>query len=138
MRMLPGRWAGKRTEWVDFDVTMHIGTLLAVLLYFGRLGADHRAGIWLRTGRDDEIRHKNHVLLWLLAIGSGPRGHRGAAVPEETGAAGDRDMHLMIGGLMIAVGVVYLDRGSRARRVRDLASLSLPMPWPSDWLKPWP
>lgn len=120
-------WAmGWQTESVDFDVTMHIGTLLAVLLYFGRDWVQIIAqGFGVRTGRDDEIRH-NHVLLWLLAIGSVPAGIAGLLFQKKLEAAGDETMHLMIGGLMIAVGVVIWIAEAAARRVRDLASLSLP------------
>jgi undecaprenyl-diphosphatase len=79
----------------------------------------------MRAGHDDEIRH-NHVLLWLLAIGTVPAGIAGLLFQKKLEAAGDASMHLMIGGLMIAVGVVLWIAEAAARRVRDLASLSLP------------
>jgi undecaprenyl-diphosphatase len=66
------------------------------------------------------------VLLWLLAIGSIPAAIAGLLFQKRLEAAGDSTMHLMIGGLMIGVGVVMWLAEAGARRVRDLASLSLP------------
>ncbi len=120
-------WAmGWQTESVDFDVTMHIGTLLAVLLYFSRDWIQIIAqGFGIHAGHDDEIRH-NHVLLWLLAIGSIPAAIAGLLFQKRLEAASDSNMHIMIGVLMIAIGVIMWLAEAGARRVRDLASLSLP------------
>src|SRR5215813_6700596 len=65
---------GWQTEGLDFDIMLHIGTLIALLLYFFRdwiqiIGQ----GFGLQIGRDNELR-LNHMLLWLLAIGSVPIG----------------------------------------------------------------
>src|SRR5690349_2497633 len=65
---------GWQLEGLDFDIALHIGTLLAVLLYF--------AGDWIqivvqafggRMSGDEELSH-NRMLLWLLAIGTIPVG----------------------------------------------------------------
>src|SRR5258705_13510185 len=65
---------GWQIEGLEFDIALHAGTLLAVLLYFFR--------DWLqiigqafgqRSGYDEELRH-NPMLLWLLAAGSIPVG----------------------------------------------------------------
>src|SRR5579872_3305876 len=65
---------GWNAESLDFDITLHIGTLVAVLLYFFQDWLQILAqGFGIRYGRDPELRH-NQMLLWLLAIGSIPIG----------------------------------------------------------------
>src|ERR1044071_2752485 len=65
------RW---QAESLDFDLTLHLGTLVAVLLYFGK--------DWFRIvlngfgigAKGDEALDHNRGLLWLLAVGSIPIG----------------------------------------------------------------
>src|ERR1041385_8369213 len=65
---------GWQAESLDFDLTLHLGTLVAVLLYFGK--------DWFRIvlhgfgigAKGDEGLDRNRGLLWLLAIGSIPIG----------------------------------------------------------------
>src|SRR5437868_2567959 len=59
-------------EALDFDIALHIGTLLAVLIYFFRdwvqiIGQ----GFGIQSGADHELK-KNRMLLWLLVIGTIP------------------------------------------------------------------
>src|SRR3954452_3289213 len=65
---------GWQAESLDFDLTLHLGTLVAVLLYFGadwfRIVLN---GFGLRA-KGDESLERNRGLLWLLAIGSIPIG----------------------------------------------------------------
>src|SRR5436190_16515545 len=65
---------GWQAESLDFDLTLHLGTLVAVLLYFGadwfRIVLN---GFGLRA-KGDETLERNRGLLWLLAIGSIPIG----------------------------------------------------------------
>src|SRR5216684_6495758 len=63
---------GWQTESLDFDISLHIGTLLAVLIYFlpdwiQIVGQ----GLGLNVGHDEELKN-NRSLLWLLALGSIP------------------------------------------------------------------
>ncbi len=68
---------GWQTESLTFDIALHIGTLLAVLVYFARDWVQIIAhGFGLRWGRDEELE-RNTGLLWLLAIGSIPVGMAG-------------------------------------------------------------
>src|SRR5262245_2866198 len=60
---------GWQTESLSFDIMLHLGTLIAVVVYFFRdwlqiIGQ----GLGMETGSDPELKH-NRVLLWLLAIG---------------------------------------------------------------------
>src|SRR6516165_10240029 len=65
---------GWQAESLDFDISLHIGTLLAVLIYFLpdwiQIIAQGFGGI---SGHDEELK-SNRMLLWLLAIGSIPAG----------------------------------------------------------------
>src|SRR5437016_11806601 len=68
---------GWQVEGLDFDIALHIGTLLAVIIYFFKdwlqiIG--HAFG--MRVGTDSELEH-NRSLLWLLAIASVPVGIAG-------------------------------------------------------------
>src|SRR5215471_13947982 len=68
---------GWQLEGLDFDIALHLGTLLAVLIYFFKdwlqiIGQ----GLGLRIGSDQELKH-NNGLLWLLAIASVPVGIAG-------------------------------------------------------------
>ena len=68
---------GWQTESLTFDIALHIGTLLAVLIYFARDWVQIIAhGFGMRWGRDEELE-RNSGLLWLLAIGSIPVGVAG-------------------------------------------------------------
>ena len=68
---------GWNVEGLDFDIALHMGTLLAVVLYFFRdwmqiVGQ----GLGLKVGRDDELLH-NRALLWLIAAATVPVGIAG-------------------------------------------------------------
>src|SRR5437763_16901819 len=68
---------GWTVEGLDFDIALHTGTLLAVILYFFRdwlqiIGQ----GPGMRIGSDEELRH-NRTMLWLLAIAAVPIGITG-------------------------------------------------------------
>src|SRR5438045_7221858 len=63
---------GWQVEALDFDISLHIGTLLAVLIYFFKDWVQIVAqGFGIKLGTDDELR-RNHMMLWLLAIGTIP------------------------------------------------------------------
>ena len=59
---------GWQTEALNFDIMLHVGTLVALILYFFRdwLQIIGQA-FGLRIGHDNELR-LNHMLLWLLVI----------------------------------------------------------------------
>src|ERR1700733_10500651 len=65
---------GWQLEGLDFDIALHLGTLLAVLLYFAKDWIQLIAqGFGMRVNGDEELRH-NPMLLWLIAIASIPVG----------------------------------------------------------------
>src|SRR5947199_9723455 len=74
-------------EALDFDIALHIGTLLAVIIYFFKdwlqiIGQ----GLGMNIGTDPELRH-NPGLLWLLAIGSVPVGIAGLVFGKQAEGA---------------------------------------------------
>lgn len=115
---------GWQVEGLDFDIALHLGTLLAVLLYFARDWVQIIAqGFGVRMRGDDELEH-NHMLLWLLVIGTIPVGIAGLLFNKQ--AEGAWRNPFVIGGMLIVVGVLMWFAETGSRRHRDLASIGLP------------
>jgi undecaprenyl-diphosphatase len=115
---------GWQLEGLDFDIALHIGTLLAVLLYFARDWVQIIAqGFGVRMKGDEELKH-NHMLLWLLAIGSIPVGVAGLLFKQQ--AETTWRSPFVIGAMMIAVGVLMYLAENAGRQQRDLSSINLP------------
>jgi undecaprenyl-diphosphatase len=115
---------GWHTEALDFDISLHIGTLLAVLLYFLRDWLQILAqGFGMHYGRDEELKH-NRMMLWLLAIATIPVGVFGYVFKEE--AETTWRIPFVMGVMLVAVGVVMWLAERAGRRRRDLSSLNLP------------
>src|SRR5215813_7603084 len=113
---------GWQVEGLDFDIALHIGTLLAVLIYFARDWIQIVAqGFGIRTSGDEELTH-NHMLLWLLAIGTIPVGIAGLLFNKQ--AEGPWRNAYVIGAMMVAVGVLMWVAENMARKLRDLFSIS--------------
>jgi undecaprenyl-diphosphatase len=94
--------------WVDpgleFDIALHVGTLLAVVGYFFKdwiqiIGQ----GLGLSIGTDEELK-RNRMLLWLLAVGSIPIGIAGVIFKEK--AEGEWRNLLLIGIMLVVIGLV--------------------------------
>jgi undecaprenyl-diphosphatase len=115
---------GWQLEGLDFDIALHIGTLFAVLLYFARDWVQIIAqGFGVRMKGDDELQH-NHMLLWLLVIGSIPIGVAGVLFNKQAETTWRNPF--VIGGMLIAVGVLMYLAENAGRRQRDLSSINLP------------
>ena len=115
---------GWTPEALDFDISLHMGTLLAVLIYFlpdwiQIVGQ----GFGIRIGHDEQLKH-NQMLLWLLALGSIPVGIAGLAFNKQ--AEGPWRNPYVMGTMLVVIGIVMwvADRG--AREVRDLGSFNFP------------
>jgi undecaprenyl-diphosphatase len=113
--------AGWHVESLAFDIMLHVGTLLAVLLYFLRdwiqiVGQ----GFGMRVGRNPELRH-NHMLLWLLAIGTIPVGIAGLLFNKQAETTWRNPW--VMGVMLIAVGLVMWVADRAGRGARDLASV---------------
>jgi undecaprenyl-diphosphatase len=115
---------GWQLEGLDFDIALHMGTLLAVLLYFARDWVQIIAqGFGVLMNGDEELKH-NHMLLWLLAIGSIPVGIAGLAFNKQAESTWRNPF--VIGGMLIAVGVLMYLAENAGRQQRDLSSINLP------------
>jgi len=115
---------GWNTEGLDFDIMLHIGTLLSVLLYFFQdwvqiIGQ----ALGIRIGHDDQLKH-NHMLLWLLAFASIPVGVTGLLFNKE--AEGAWRNPFVIGAMLIAIGIVMWIAEHKARQQRDMSSVGGP------------
>ena len=115
---------GWQIEGLDFDIALHLGTLLAVFLYFARdwiqiIGQ----GFGLRMRGDDELEH-NHMLLWLLVLGTIPVGVAGLLFNKQ--AEGAWRNPFVIGTMLIVVGILMWFAENASRRERDLSSVSVP------------
>src|SRR5260370_27943392 len=115
---------GWQVEGLDFDIGLHLGTLLAVLLYFAKDWVQIIAqGFGIRMKGDEELKH-NHMLLWLLAVGSVPIGIAGMVFKKQAETAWRSPF--VIGGMLIAVGVLMYVADEVGQQQRDLSSVDLP------------
>ena len=113
---------GWQTEGLTFDIALHIGTLLAVLIYFARDWVQiiaHAFGV--RLGRDEELE-LNSGLLWLLVIGSIPVGIAGLLFNKQ--AEGPWRNPLVIGCTLIGLGVLLGIAEWTGRKTRDIAGVN--------------
>lgn len=89
---------------LTFDVALHAGTLLAVIIYFFRDWIQIIAqGFGLRVGGDREIE-ENPKLLWLLAAASIPIGIVGYLFDKQADTTWRQPY--VIGTMLIVVGIV--------------------------------
>lgn len=115
---------GWNDQGLAFDIALHFGTLLAVLVYFFRdwvqiIGA----ALGLRWGSDDELTGDRH-LLWYLAAGSLPIGVAGwfAKDAVETTLRSP----WVIGFMLISVGLLMGWADRRARLHKNVSHMTLP------------
>jgi len=114
---------GWKVEELTFDIALHIGTLLAVLLYFSRDWVQIVAqGFGLGYGSDQELK-QNRGLLWLLALGSLPVGVFGLLFNKQAETTWRNPF--VMGGMMIGVGILMAIAEREGRRKRDLAGIRL-------------
>jgi len=112
---------GWQAESLDFDIMLHVGTLVAVLLYFFKdwvqiIGQ----GFGVHVGRDPELK-VNQGLLWLLVIGTIPIGVCGALLnkyAEEVWRTPE-----VMGTMLILVGLLMWYAERVANRNRDLSTV---------------
>jgi undecaprenyl-diphosphatase len=113
---------GWQAESLDFDITLHIGTLVAVLLYFARDWVQIIAqGFGLRAGSDEELKH-NRALLWLLAVASIPIGIAGVALGKK--AEGEWRNPFVMGGMLVAIGILMWIAEGVSRKRRELGNVT--------------
>jgi undecaprenyl-diphosphatase len=115
---------GWKDPGLTFDIALHLGTLAAIVIYFFRDWVQLIAsGLGLPYQRDAELS-RNPRLLWLLALATLPAGLAGAIFHRQ--AEGPWRGPYVIGGMLIAVGVLMYFADKLGRRQRDLGGISLP------------
>lgn len=102
-----------------FDVALHVGTLVAVLLYFFRDWVRIIANGFGGRGDSDPQLRQNRKLLWLLVLGSIPVGIAGLLFEKRV----EHEFHspYIIGGMLILVGILMWVADRRTRLWKDLA-----------------
>ena len=114
---------GWQVEGLDFDIALHLGTLLAVLVYFFRDWLQILAqGVGLRSGTDSELRN-NRMLLWLLVIATIPVGVFGLIFNQQAETTWRNPF--VMGFMLVVVGVLMWVAENASRRQRDLSSIHL-------------
>ena len=119
---------GWNDQGLSFDIALHVGTVLAVIVYFFRDWVQVVAqGFGLKRGTDPAIR-RNPKLLWLLVLGSVPAGIAGLLVKDLAENVWRNNQYL-IGSMLIIVGLFMWWADRQGSRQKDLGNLS-----PSDSL----
>jgi len=114
---------GWQTESLSFDIMLHLGTLLALIVYFLRDWIQIAAqGLGMNAGHDSQLKD-NRMLLWLLVLGTAPVGVAGALFNKQ--AESTWRTPWVMGAMLVIIGVVMWIADSAGRRQRDLASLNL-------------
>jgi undecaprenyl-diphosphatase len=105
--------AGWTDPGLTFDVALHAGTLLAVLLYFWRLWLEMLAAAAGAGAKDDPKQREKRRLFWYLVIGTIPGGIAGYLF--ESKAENEFRTPMVIGAALIIVGL-FMWAGERAAR----------------------
>ncbi|PWU02428.1 MAG: UDP-diphosphatase [Terriglobia bacterium] len=115
---------GWKTESLEFDISLHMGTLLAILIYFlpdwvQIIGQ----GFGMDVGHDRDLKN-NPSLLWLLALGSIPVGIAGLVFNKQAETTWRNPF--VMGSMLVAVGILIWVADRSARHARDLGSINFP------------
>lgn len=114
---------GWHAESLDFDIMLHLGTLVAVLLYFFRDWVQIVGqGLGVSIGSDKELE-QNRALLWLLAIGSVPIGIIGFLFNKQAETTWRNPF--VMGGMLVVIGVLMWWAERAGKKQRDLSSVNL-------------
>jgi undecaprenyl-diphosphatase len=124
---------GWKDPGLTFDIALHLGTLIAIVIYFFRdwvqvLGQ----GFGLNWGSDPDLK-VNRGLLWLMAIATVPAGIAGLALHK----AADTTLReppvgmYVIGGMLIGVGLLMWWAECVGRKDKGIRNLGL---WDALWV----
>ena len=115
---------GWNIEALDFDIMLHVGTLIALLLYFFRDWVQIIGQAFgVRVGRDSELR-LNPTMLWLLVIGTVPIAVIGYLFNKQAETTWRTPW--VMGAMLIVIGIVMGWAEKFSRKARDLASMNAP------------
>jgi undecaprenyl-diphosphatase len=114
---------GWNDQGLSFDIALHVGTVLAVIVYFFRDWVQVIAeGFGMSMGSDPAIR-RNPKLLWLLVLGSIPAGIAGLLVKDLAENVWRNNQYL-IGSMLILVGLFMWWADHQGSRKKDLGNFS--------------
>lgn len=123
-------WQSKALSGLAFDVSLHFGTLLAVLAYFAKdwvtyIKAGFRSVRERRIGADPDRR-----MAWYIVIGCVPGGlagllFEGAIERLFHGSAITASAMVWLGAILAAMGLVLFLSDRLARHARPLSGISL-------------
>ena len=114
---------GWNDQGLSFDIALHVGTVIAVIVYFFRDWVQVIAeGFGLKMGADQAIR-RNPRLLWLLVLGSVPAGIAGLLVKDLAENVWRNNQYL-IGSMLILVSLFMWWADRQGSRNKDLGNVS--------------
>jgi undecaprenyl-diphosphatase len=114
---------GWSDQGLSFDIALHVGTVLAVIVYFFRDWVQIIAqGFGLHIGSDSALR-RNPRLLWLLVLGSVPAGIAGLLVKDLAENVWRNNQYL-IGSMLILVGLFMWWADRQGSRNKDLGNVT--------------
>jgi undecaprenyl-diphosphatase len=118
--------APKLFGWNDpglvFDIALHAGTLVSILIYFFKDWLQLLAGgFGLKYGTDPELK-KNPMMLWMIALATIPLGAAGLAFNKQ--AESTWRSPYVIGTMLIVIGIAmwYAERGTIG--TKDMGTMS--------------
>jgi undecaprenyl-diphosphatase len=115
---------GWNAESLSFDIMLHMGTLLALVIYFiGDWVQIFGMALGVKIGHDSQLE-QNRGLLWLLIIGTVPVGIAGLLFNKQAETTWRTPW--VMGLMLIAVGALMWLAENESRRQRDLSTLYLP------------
>jgi len=113
---------GWKDAGLTFDIALHVGTLAAVLIFFFRDWVQVIAqGFGVSLGSDTQLK-QNRALLWYLVLASIPVGVVGFIFREQ---AEEWRNPFLIGGMLIAIGLVMWAAERAGTGRKDLAAVTL-------------
>jgi undecaprenyl-diphosphatase len=114
---------GWQTESLSFDIMLHIGTLIAIVIYFFRDWVQIIGQAFgMHVSKSNDLG-QNRALLWLLAIGSVPVGVAGLLFNKQAETTWRNPV--VMGMMLILIGVVMWVAEKAGRKQRDLGSVDL-------------
>jgi undecaprenyl-diphosphatase len=105
---------------LSFDASLHMGTLLALLVFFARTWLDLMAG-GLRTLRDRSLADPRGRLAWLIVAGTIPAAVVGAAFESEIEDAFRSPA--LVATMLILFSAVFLAAEAVSKRTRGIPQL---------------
>jgi undecaprenyl-diphosphatase len=114
---------GWKDPGLTFDIALHVGTLIAVLVFFFRDWLQLAAqGFGLSYGRDPQLK-QNPMLFWYLAAASVPAAIAGLIFHDQ---AEEWDSPFLIAGAMIGIGLVMWLAERIGAGKKTIAGIAIP------------